>query len=44
MPQLNESKIDSNVGGFSSRVMMTAATMTVATIPSASVRKNRRSS
>ena len=44
IPQLNESKTDSNVHVFSSRVMTTAATMTVATMPSARDRKKRRSS
>ena len=42
-PQLNESKSDSNVTGFSSSVMAIAAMMTTMTMPSARVRKNRRS-
>ena len=44
IPQLNESKIDSNVQGFSNSVMRMAETSTTATMPSASDRKNRRSS
>ena len=44
MPQLNESKTDSNVHGFSTSVISTAATSTTTTMPWASVRKKRRSS
>ena len=44
IPQLNESKIDSSVHGFSNSVIRTAVIATKTTIPSASDRKNRRSS
>ena len=44
IPQLNESKIDSNVHGLSNRVMRMAAMRTNPTMPWASVRKKRRSS
>ena len=44
IPQLNESKMDSTVHVFSNSVMKIAATSTNPTIPSASVRKKRRSS
>ena len=44
IPQLNESNSDSSVNCFSNRVISTAATATKAMMPSASDRKNRRSS